>query len=102
MWFSGLLRCDTLILISSRLWLVLDTFSYSNLSFGENAQYLDCGDLSSLGHLPVSTYYESKIESVKDFLIKLEIKPLMHLLEIRTFSLNNVIMNRANKNWAHF
>ena len=48
------------------------------------------------------------VESVQDFLIKLDIKPLMHLLEISTFSLNNVIvrltkiMNRANKNWAHF
>ena len=34
--------------------------------------------------------------------------PLMHLVEISTFSLNNVIgrlakfMNRADKNWAHF
>ena len=47
-------------------------------------------------------------ETVQDFLIKLVIKPLMHLLEISTFSLNNVnvrltkIMNRADKNWAHF
>ena len=47
------------------------------------------------------------IESVQDFLIKLGIKPLMHLLEIKYFSLNNVmvrftkIMNRADKNWAH-
>ena len=51
---------------------------------------------------------ESALESVQDLLIKLDIKPLMHLLEISTFSLNNVIvrltkiMNRANKNWAHF
>ena len=49
-----------------------------------------------------------QIESVQDFLIKLDIKPLMHLLEISTLSLNNVIirltkiMNRADKNWAHF
>jgi hypothetical protein len=48
------------------------------------------------------------LESVQDFLIKLGIKPLMHLLEISTFSINNVIvrftkiMNRADKNWAHF
>ena len=48
------------------------------------------------------------LESVQDFLIKLDIKPLMHLLEISTFSLKNVIgrltkiMNRADKNWAHF
>ena len=48
------------------------------------------------------------LESVQDFLIKLDIKPPMHLLEISTFSLNNVIvrltkiMNRADKNWAHF
>ena len=49
-----------------------------------------------------------RLESVQDFLIKLDIKPLMQLLEISTFSLNNVIvrltkiMNRADKNWAHF
>ena len=48
------------------------------------------------------------IESVQDFLIKLGIKPLKHILEISTFSLDNVIvrltniMNRADKNWAHF
>ena len=48
------------------------------------------------------------LETVEDFLIKLDIKPLMHLLEIITFSLNDVIvrltkiMNRADKNWAHF
>ena len=48
------------------------------------------------------------LETVQDFLIKLDIKPLMHLLEISIFLLNNVIlrptkiMNRANKNWAHF
>ena len=45
------------------------------------------------------------LESVQDFLIKLDIKPL---LKISTFSLNNVIvrlikiMNIADKNWAHF
>ena len=47
------------------------------------------------------------LESVQDFLIKLGIEPLMHLLEISTFSLNIVIVrltqirNRADKNWAH-
>ena len=53
----------------------------------------------SIIHLVSST-----IESVQDFLIKLDIKLLMHLLKISTFSLNNVIvrlakiMNRADKN----
>ena len=48
------------------------------------------------------------ILSVQDFLIKLGIKPLMHLAEISTFPLNIVIvrliqiMNRADKNWAQF
>ena len=48
------------------------------------------------------------LESVQDFLIKLDIKPLMHQLEISTFSQNIVIirltkiMNRADENWAHF
>ena len=42
------------------------------------------------------------------FLIKLGMKPCMHLVEISIFSLNNVtvrptkIMNSADKNWAHF
>ena len=31
----------------------------------------------------------SGLETVHDFLIKLDIKPLMHLLEISIFSLNN-------------
>ena len=44
------------------------------------------------------------IESIQDFLIMLDMKPLMHPLEISTFSLNKVIvrptkiMNRVNKN----
>ena len=50
----------------------------------------------------------ARIESVQDFLIKLGIKPLLHLLEISIFSLDNgivrltKILNRADKNWAHF
>ena len=49
-----------------------------------------------------------KVDIVQDFLIKLGIKPCMHLVEISIFSLNLVIvrltkiMNRANKNWAQF
>ena len=48
------------------------------------------------------------LESLQDFLIKLDIKPYMHLVEISFFSLNYVIlrptkiMNRTNQNWAHF
>ena len=48
------------------------------------------------------------LDTVKDFLIKLGIEPRMHLWEISILSLNNVIvrptkiMNRADKNWAHF
>ena len=50
----------------------------------------------------------SSLETFQDFLIKLDIKPPMHLLKISIFSLKNVIlrltkiMNRADKNWAHF
>ena len=42
------------------------------------------------------------------FLIKLDMKPCMHLVEISIFLLNLVIvrltkaMNRADKNWAQF
>ena len=43
------------------------------------------------------------LESVQDFLIKLDIKPLMHLLEISTFSLDNVIVRfttiHTGQNW---
>ena len=45
--------------------------------------------------------------TIQDFLIQLDMKPRMHLVEISIFSLNNVtirptkIMNRADKNWAH-
>ena len=48
------------------------------------------------------------LESVQDFLIKLDMKPCMHLVETSIFSLNPVIirptniMNRAYKNWAQF
>ena len=48
------------------------------------------------------------LETVQDFLIKLGIKPRMHLWEISILSLNSVIvgptkiMNRTDKNWAHF
>ena len=48
------------------------------------------------------------LDSVKDFLIKLGIKPRMHLWGISIFSIKHVIvrptkiMNWADKNWAHF
>ena len=54
-------------------------------------------DLSSI------VYYQSLKSVQDDFLIKLGIKPLMHVVEIRAFSLDSVIviltqiMNRANK-----
>ena len=44
--------------------------------------------------------------TVQDILIKLGIKPLMHLWEISIFSLNNIkptkIINTADKKWARF
>ena len=48
------------------------------------------------------------LETGIDFFSKLGMKPCMHLVEISIFLLNNVtvkptkIMNRADKNWAHF
>ena len=56
---------------------------------------------SNIKELPVATalaiYVErgqilSRLETVQDFLIKLGIKPLMHLLEISIFSLDNNIV----------
>ena len=51
------------------------------------------------GHRPT-------VESVQDFLIKLDMKPCMHLVETSIFLPNPVIvrptkiMNRADKNWG--
>ena len=51
--------------------------------------------------------HEYVLDTVQDFLIKLGIKPRMHLLEIDIFSLDHVIvrpikiMNSVDKNWAH-
>ena len=56
----------------------------------------------------LNVIYCCTLETVQDFLIELDIKPLIYLLEVSIFSLNNVIvrltkiMNRANKNWANF
>ena len=54
------------------------------------------------------TENRAALETIQDFLIKLGINPRLHVLEISIFSLNNVIvrptkiMDRADKNWAHF
>ena len=59
----------------------------------------------STGEVSRVTY---AVESVQDVLIKLGMKPCMHLVEISIFSLNLVIVrltkiiNRADKNWAQF
>ena len=53
-------------------------------------------------------YIKRWVDTVQDFLIKLSIKPHIHLWEISILSLNNVIvrhtkiMNRADNNWAQF
>ena len=53
----------------------------------KQASFPDYSNLSRGFHADLS-----KVETVQDFLIKLDIKPLMNLLEISTFSLNNVIV----------
>ena len=63
-------------------------------------------------HLSVATFNFSLkdylVDTVQDFLIKLGIKPCMHLWKISISLLNNVlvrptkIMNKADKNWAYF
>ena len=64
--------------------------------------------LTFINDLSKIVRHASTIDSVQDFLIKFDIKPLMHLSEKSTFSLNNVIvrltkiMSRVDKNWAHF
>ena len=82
-------------------------FSFQNsnnhdLGLQSDAAVKNCKKLYILLHLLCI------LDTFQDFLIKLDIKPLIHLLEISIFSLNNVIlrltkiMNRADKNWAHF
>ena len=100
---SFFFECLNLKLQAGRLkaWLEL-----KNLKLG-----ISQGNLSLFGpaapHGAVKVYCSDltyTLEAVQDFLIKLDIKPLMHLLEISTFSLNNFIirltkiMNRADKN----
>ena len=63
-------------------------------------------------HLSVATFNFSLkdylVDTVQDFLIKLGIKPSMHLWKISISLLNNVlvrptkIMNKADKNWTYF
>ena len=58
--------------------------------------------------VPNIVYLLLTLESFQDFLIQLDMKPRMHLVEISIFSLNLVmvrltkIMNRSDKNWAQF
>ena len=40
--------------------------------------------------------YLSTLDTFQDFLIKLDIKPLIHLLEISIFSLDNDLVRPAN------
>ena len=51
-----------------------------------------CSDL--LDNFILSDYLSgtAKLETVQDFLIKLDIKPLTHLMEISIFSLNNDLL----------
>ena len=67
--------------------------------------YLEDNDMIPCDMVVLST---SQVEYFRDFLIRLYMKPHMHLVEKSIFTLNNVtvrpikIMNRVDKNWAHF
>ena len=52
---------------------------------------------SHFGKMHAPSFRPSRLESVQDFLIKLDMKPCMHLVEISIFSLNHVIMVRLTK-----
>ena len=83
-WFSYLLWTENLI--ESGL---LPSLSMSQRGRPERF-FLNASSSYHASFIPkVHTYL---VESVQDFLIKLDIKPLMHLLEISTFSLDNVII----------
>ena len=76
------------------------------ISWNKDQGHIACGGDDGL--LKVLKLETSKVESVQDCLIKLDMKPGMYQVEISIFSLNLVIvrltkiMNRADKNWAHF
>ena len=66
-----------------------------SLKFGPPSNFITQVSTNILA-VPVALYLVSEekgghcvLETVQDFLIKLGIKPLMHLLEISNFSLNN-------------
>ena len=53
----------------------------------------DCSEVLKRGlFLSIFKFLGCKLETVQDFLIKLDIKPLMYLLKISIFSLNNEIV----------
>ena len=67
-----------------------------------------CTQIAKFFHKIQHSCTIATLESVQDFLIKFDMKPCMHLVEISIFSLNLVIirltkiMNTANKNCALF
>ena len=77
---------------------------------GHRSDFVFSGNIEKLKSAgsPFYSYMMLWVDTVQDFLIKLGIKPRMHVWEISILSLNNVIvrptkiLNSADKNWAHF
>ena len=78
---------------------LLEMFSGKDSTLGKNG--------TTMNLLPTVLLPSARLR-VQDFLIKLDMKPCMHLVETSIFSLDPVIvtptkiMNRADKNWANF
>ena len=87
-----------------------EIFSFGGLFFSRAVAYTKPRELLSAMFMMAlfSLSSASALDTVQDFLIKLGIKPWLHILKISIFLLNHVIvrptkiMNRADKNWAHF
>ena len=101
--FFASLQFNSLLLIGIQY-----NIHLAQLCSTKNCQPVLCFLIFCYSAIRRSDYKMVTVDTVQDFLIKLGIKPCMHLWEISILSLNNVIvrptkiMNRADINWAHF
>ena len=99
--------CFCLLLVLVTLAAVVHCDLHEDMSFDIVQKY---AVLSStvLSHHQRNCHQRWTLESFQDFLIEFDMKAHMHLVKITIFSLNNItvrptkIMNRADKNEAHF
>ena len=87
--FWNQIRTNFLAKIS---YFVAKYFFPNNYNFIEKKKSVPVSDWSKHLELDQIKLSQRILETVQDFLIKLDIKPLMHLLEISIFSLNNDLL----------